>query len=360
VSTEPGPAACPHPRARSNRRRLLARLTAAALAAAVLATAGSAVTVAEAGNRWSPTGVRTSRQPPNSTFSIAVMPDTQMEVHEATDTRFRERSQWLVDHAAELDLRYVTHTGDVVDWDTPDHAQTAIASAALRPLEAARIPYSLTIGNHDTQATGVGGSARDPSRTRILQRDTTVFNSFFTAARYGAVRGAFEPNKVDNIYSTFTAGRARWLVLNLELWPRVAAVNWARNVVASHSGYNVIIATHSYLNADTTLSTSSGYGDTSPQYLFDNLIKVYPNVKMVFSGHAGTAGERVDVGVHGNKIVSYLQTFHSRTTNPVRLVEVNTATGTIATRIYAPRDRATYPQFADGERGMAWVKLPES
>jgi len=81
---------------------------------------------------------------------------------------------------------------------------------------------------------------------------------------------------------------------------------------------------------------------------------------MVFSGHAGIAGERVDVGVHGNKIVSYLQTFHSRTTNPVRLVEVNTATGTIATRIYAPRDRATYPQFADDQRGMAWVKLPES
>jgi hypothetical protein len=187
-----------------------------------------------------------------------------------------------------------------------------------------------------------------------------VFNSFFTAARYGAVRGAFEPNKVDNIYSTFTAGKARWLVLNLELWPRVAAVTWARNVVASHSGYNVIIATHSYLNADTTLSTSSGYGDTSPQYLYDNLIKVYPNVKMVFSGHTGSAAERVDVGVHGNKIVSYLQAFHSRTTNPVRLVEVNTATGTIATRIYAPRDRATYPQFADGERGMAWVKLPES
>jgi hypothetical protein len=353
------PAHRPQPHQASS-RRAWSRLVGATLLTALLAAGGPGVVAATAADPWQPTvrgSVRTSSE---AKFSFAVMPDTQMEVHEATDTRFRERSQWLVDHAAELDLRYVTHIGDVVDWDTPDHAQTVIASAALRPLEAARIPYSLSIGNHDSQATGVGGSARDPSRTRILQRDTTVFNSFFTAARYGAVRGAFEPNKVDNIYSTFTAGRARWLVLNLELWPRVAAVNWARNVVANHSDYNVIIATHSYLNADTTLSTSRSYGDTSPQYLYDNLIKVYPNVKMVFSGHAGIAGERVDVGVHGNKIVSYLQTFHSRTTNPVRLVEVNTATGTIATRIYAPRDRATYPQFADDQRGMAWVKLPES
>jgi hypothetical protein len=288
------------------------------------------------------------------------MPDTQMEVHEVADTRFRERSQWLADHAAALDLRYVTHTGDVVDWDTPDHAQTALAREALRPLETAGIPYSLSIGNHDTQATGVGGGARDPSRTRVLQRDTSVFNSFFTATRYGAVQGAFEPDKVDNIYSTFTAAKANWLVLNLELWPRVAAVTWARDVVASHPGHNVIIATHSYLEADASISTSSGYGDTSPQYLYDNLVGVYPNVKLVFSGHAGLAAERVDVGVNGNKIVSYLQTFHSRTTNPVRLVEVNTASGTISTRIYAPRDRATYPEYADGESGMVWLKLPRS
>ncbi len=338
----------------------MSRLACATLVAALLAAVGPGVVSASVDDPWQPTVRGNARAWADAKFSFAVIPDTQMEVHEPTDTRFRERSQWLVDHAAELDLRYVTHTGDVVDWDTPDHAQTAIASAALRPLEAAGIPYSLSIGNHDTQATGVGGSARDHSRTHLLQRDTTVFNSFFTAARYGAVGGAFEPNKVDNIYSTFTAGKARWLVLNLELWPRVAVVSWARNVVASHSGYNVIIATHSYLNADTSLSTSSSYGDTSPQYLYDNLIKLYPNITMVFSGHAGLAAERVDVGRYGNKIVSYLQTFHSRTSNPVRLVEVNTATGTIATRIYAPRDRATYPQYADGEGGMAWVKLPES
>ena len=36
-----------------------------------------------------------------------------------------------------LDLRFVTHTGDVVNWDTPDHAQYKVAQDAMRPLEAA-------------------------------------------------------------------------------------------------------------------------------------------------------------------------------------------------------------------------------
>jgi hypothetical protein len=293
-------------------------------------------------------------------FSIAVMPDTQLEVHKLSDTRFRERSQWLVDHRSELDLRFVTHTGDVVDWDTPDHFQTTMASEALRPLEQAGIPYSLSIGNHDTQATGVGGSARDPAHTHEQQRDTSTFNAFFTASRYGAVRGAFETGKVDNVYSTFTAAGDDWLVLNLELWPRIGVVTWAKQVVATHPNTNVIVATHSYLTSTYGIYSGHDYGDTSPQYLFDNLVKVYPNIKLVFSGHVGIAGSRTDVGIHGNKIVSYLQTFHSPETNPVRLVEIDTATNSLSTRIYAPRTNDRYPQYVDRESAMSWVLPRES
>jgi hypothetical protein len=317
---------------------------------------GTATATASVTNKWQPIVTHHSRRRiPDQIFSFAVIPDTQREVHEAGDTRFKERTQWLVDHRRDLDLRYVTHSGDVVDWDTPDHAQTAMASDALAPLETARIPYSLTIGNHDTQATGEGGSARDPSRTKELQRDTSVFNSYFTAARYGAVRGAFEPGKVDNIYSTFDAGGVAWLVLNLELWPRVAAVDWARQVVATHPNHNVIVVTHSYLNGSLNISTRSDYGDTSPQYLFDHLVKLYPNIKMVFSGHVNHVGQRTDVGVHGNKIVAYLQGLETWATNPVRLVEIDTARGTVATRLYAPRDAQTYPQFVNRQSGMRWV-----
>lgn len=278
-------------------------------------------------------------------FTIAIEPDTQQEV--GSTGRFLQRNQWLVDNADRLDLRFVGHTGDVVNWDTPDHSQYEVASEAMRPLEVAGIPYQLAIGNHDSQATGPGGSARDPRNTRALARDTTVFNDYFTAARYGAVGGAFETGKVDNVYSEFTAGGKDWLVLSLELWPRAEAIDWARNVVGSHPDSNVIVLTHSYLEKDSSIGKSSKYGSTSPQYLYDQLISRYANIKLVFSGHTGVAGSRADVGVHGNTVLSFVTAIHSNETNPVRLVTIDTAADTLRTKIVAPWDDApTWASFA--------------
>ncbi|WFE53497.1 carbohydrate-binding domain-containing protein [Micromonospora sp. WMMD1155] len=289
-------------------------------------------------------------------FSFAVLPDTQQEVLNSGDTRFRNRTNWLVQNRSALDLRYVTHSGDVVNWDTADHSQYVIARDAMRPIEAAGLPYSLAIGNHDTQATGVGGSARDPARTRELVRDTTVFNRYFTAGQYGAVRGQFEAGKLDNSYSTFEAGGVQWLVLTLELWPRVEAVNWARNVVAANPRHNVIVVTHDYIDGNGAIEQSASYGATSPQYLFDNLIKQYANIRFVFSGHVGVAANRVDTGVNGNKIYSFLQTFHSNTTNPVRLVEVDTAANSLRTWIYAPYTNQSFTEYDRSFTGLGVVR----
>ncbi|SCL13710.1 3',5'-cyclic AMP phosphodiesterase CpdA [Micromonospora nigra] len=275
----------------------------------------------------------------DSRFAFAVVPDTQEEVLAAGDGRFRQRIDWLVANREALDLRFATHSGDVVNYDTPDHVQYVRARDALRPLEAAEIPYTLAVGNHDTQAAGPDGSRRSPAR-RLL-RDTTVFNRYFTAARFGAVRGQFEAGKIDNAYATYQAGGVRWLVLTLELWPRPAAVAWAGAVVAAHPRHNVVVVTHHYLEEDGTIGQSAGYGATSPQYLYDHLVSRYPNIRLVFSGHTGSATQRVDVGVHGNRIHSFLQTFHSRRTNPVRLVEVDTARDTLRTWIYAPHTDET-------------------
>ncbi|WP_309232045.1 carbohydrate-binding domain-containing protein [Micromonospora tarensis] len=289
-------------------------------------------------------------------FSFAVLPDTQQEVLNSGDTRFRNRTNWLVQNRSALDLRFVTHSGDVVNWDTPDHSQYVIARDAMRPIETAAIPYSLAIGNHDTQATGVGGSARDPAHTRELVRDTTVFNQYFTAGQYRAVKGQFEAGKVDNSYSTFAAGGAQWLVLTVELWPRVEAVNWAKNVVAANPRHNVIVVTHDYIDGNGAIEQSASYGATSPQYLFDNLIKQYANIRFVFSGHVGVAANRVDTGVNGNKIYSFLQTFHSNTTNPVRLVEVDTAANSLRTWIYAPYTNQSFTEYDRSFTGVGVVR----
>ena len=289
----------------------------------------------------------------DTTFSFAVYPDTQQEV--ATDKRFRNRADYLVKNRKALDLRFMTHTGDVVNWDTPDHRQYAVARDALRPLEDAGIPYSLTIGNHDTMATGVGGSARDGERSRQLVRDTKTFNTYLN--RQGMDQeGAYERGRVDNTFHVYTAGGVGWLVLNLELWPRPGAVKWAQQVVASHPRHNVIIVTHSYLTAGGAIYTNKGYGDTAPSVLATQLVKKYPNVRMVFSGHTGSYAHRVDTGVHGNRVDSFLLNWISNSTNRTRLVTIDTLAGTLKSRVYAPYTGESSPAATVNLTRLSWVR----
>lgn len=274
-------------------------------------------------------------------FTIAVIPDTQRETWSDSDPRFKNRSLWLTANASKENLRFVTHAGDVVDWGHISPQQYTRAKDGLSPLDG-KVPYSLTVGNHDTAAVCQGGSACPGGVAKIDVRDTTAFNAAFDGSQFTNLRGQFEPGKVDNSYSTFEGGDQQWMVLNLELWPRKAAVDWAKRVVASHLDHNVIVATHSYLNSDGSIGTTNGgYGATSPTYLFDTLIKVYPNVKMVVSGHTGGGAAREDTGINGNKILSLLQSYHSHTTNPVRLIRINSSNGTVTHWVYAPDTNET-------------------
>lgn len=292
---------------------------------------------------------------PGGAFSFAVIPDTQNEVLLSGDRRLTNRNQWLVQ---QKDLAFVAQTGDLVNWDTPDHRQMAMAKESMDVLEDAGVPYTVSVGNHDTMATGIGGSARDPRNTYALQRDTTTLNTYFKASDFGAVAGAYEPGKVDNVYTTHTAGGLRWMVLSLEFCPRPGAVAWAKKVVAAHPDHNVLISTHSYQNGGGGIDGSNqGYGDTSGQELFDELVSQYPNVKMVFSGHVGLASRaRVDTGRNGNKIYSFLTTMHDGVTNPVRMFDVDPAEGTVRTRIYAPLTGTTWGAYTQTLTGVDFVR----
>jgi hypothetical protein len=77
---------------------------------------------------------------------------------------------------------------------------------------------------------------------------------------------------------------------------------------------------------------------------------------MTFSGHVGWATDRVYTGKNGNKIYSFLTTIHSTTTNPVRLLTVNTATGTLKTWIYAPFTNETYSAHTKTITGVSLVR----
>lgn len=296
--------------------------------------------------------------PEDTTFTVAVIPDTQTWVGTG-DPRWSGLTSWLADNAEELDLVYVLHSGDVVNWGWLDETQYDIAHDATDILSEADIPYILSIGNHDTRAVGVGGSAyinsgeceerlgADECHTSKLLRATQEFNEHFTAEDFGGVDGAFEEGKVDNVYSTFSAGGKDWMILSLEYNPREAAVSWAQDVLEAHPDHNVLLSTHYYLSWDGTIHGGAvGNNATNGRYVWENLVSRYPNVSMVFSGHIGSSATRLDTGAEGNTVLSILNNDVTRNqANGVTLVTIDAATGETSAKIYAPSNDTHYSQY---------------
>ena len=159
-----------------------------------------------------------------------------------------DASGWCKQKSA-LDLRFATHSGDVVNWDTPDHEQYEMASAGMKPLEAANIPYTLAIGNHDTMATGDRGRrpghqddpdlpARHPHLQLLLQRRPATPRS---AARTSPARSTTStpctrPAGSSGWSWCWSCGRGR----RRSTGPRT----WSPTI----PDHNVIVVTHDYLD----------------------------------------------------------------------------------------------------------------
>lgn len=336
--------------------------------------------------------------PPNpgqDTFTLAVIPDTQVEVASAAAyPRFTNRIQWLVSNKTSLNLKYVWQVGDLQDWDDATHSHYERASNGLKPLEQAGIPLALSVGNHDTAAVCAGGSACPGVDIPTAFRNIPTWNQYYPASRFPGIKtlcqefgnysgrllavgpsgtGVQTPsyirdkctvsNSTDNAYRTFTAGGLQWLLINYEMWPRQAVQEWMKTVIERHADHNVILITHMHMSGGNTgLPTDfGGYGSPqgSPKAVYDNVISQFSNVRIVSSGHIGASGCAVFNGPKGNKIYSYLNNRleGGPTPNHVRLLKVSTSANSLLSQEYVPQDGRTLPQQAEcNASNVNWVR----
>ncbi len=290
-------------------------------------------------------------------FTIAVIPDTQ---HEVTVEAMIEkksllhRNQWITDNLKNHNIKAVVHTGDLVNWGDAERSQFECASVQFDVLEDLNIPVAFALGNHDTAAVGVGGSAADPQNTRTRVRDTSAFNKYFPFDRFkGFV--PYEEDKIDNGYFKFEAEGKKWMIVTFELWPRKEVIDWADNEIKNAHDHNVIIVTHSYLEGDGSIKWNSDYGEKSPLYLYNYLVSKYENIKIVLSGHTGTSYIREDTGVNGNKIVSILGGFHEMWDNPMRLLRIDVNKGTVEGPIYSSLNDSYSDHYTVYASGLEFV-----
>ena len=332
-----------------NKQRILLLVLALFVAAGSLAllslrAAGPFVAVEpESGSRTAPAAgiqdttasggqaVRFGPASSSTKFTLVVMPDTQFTA-QSWPADFMNMTAWIRDKAAELNIAYVLHEGDVQENPIPPTYQYfENARRAMNQLDG-HVPYVVAIGNHDFDAWYTGqneGIATD--------RRATIFNRYFPVSKFQnwPTFGSSHPAGTnDNSFHKFRAGGTDWGIVTLKFKPTAAELAWANSIVSANPSRRFIILTHEYLFGNGT-RTPAG------TQMWNELVSKYKNVQFVFSGHVyPTSARRVDAGVNGNQVHQLLidyQAYSVREPNSyIRLMTFDTAARTITVKSYSP------------------------
>lgn len=334
-----------------------ARGTLALCVLALLATA--AITACHRDNSLSRPGKPDLRE---GLWTFVILPDTQKYAARYPEI-FASQTQWIVEQAEKLDIRFVLHVGDIVDRNS--ESQWQVASDSLHTLDG-HVPYILAPGNHDFE-----GNARNRN---------TFLNQYFPSAdqHAGAIdAGTFEADRLDNSYRIVDTPSGPWLLIALEFGPRDNVVAWANALLVRYRHVPAAIVTHAYLYGDGTRynwdrthhQRDSPYdykiaklpgGVNDGQDLWKKLVRKNDNVVFVFSGHVLRDGiDRLTSkrGARGpvHQVVANYQMNSKGGGGYLRIVQVDPVMKTARVSTYSPYlDRTKYDggnQFTLNLRG---------
>lgn len=255
----------------------------------------------------------------SDTFSFVVVPDTQVLARHHPDVLF-VMTDWIRQHAEELNLHAVVHLGDIVDQGAQDEIQFQRSLEAFSVLETAGIPLLLAAGNHDYDDPIT--SKRGPV-PEDRARELVMFNQYFGEHRFQGKRwfgGVYQPGAAENMYALLPAGKGSVVFLVLEFAPRAEVMEWADEVIRTHQESRVVVITHSYMFVNGERVTAGDMANPKRKYpaaatgndgedIWRNHLSCHSNVLAVFSGHhvPGGVGHRIDRGVHGNAVHQFFQ-----------------------------------------------------
>ena len=188
---------------------------------------------------------------------------------------------------------YAFISGDLVQKTVDEQEWKDVMEYLVDPILNGNVPLGVSSGNHD-----VGGLvAINPDGSNGLD-DVLVYDlytkyvgedKFSSFPHYG---GSFENNR--SHYDIVTVAGHEFLFLHLG-WGSTAYgihvsskdVKWAKQVLEMYPDMTVVLSTHEYLN-------SFGGRNATGEYIFNELVKKYSNVKFVFSGHINGSSSKID------------------------------------------------------------------
>ena len=299
-----------------------------------------------------------------TSFTVAVLPDTQFYSRYATPEEssqfsrkygsepFAAQTQWIADNAAAYNIPFVIHLGDVVD-QVGRPSQWQVADAAMKRLEAARIPYSVLAGNHDVVAAFEYRGPWDQGTGTDAQRwgPNEPYLQWFPTSR-AATQATFRERDGSGFheYHVFEAHGIRFMVMSLSWRISDAAIGWARDVIRRNPTLPVILSNHQLLNIDkdgiSPLETDYG------KMLWDRLIRDNDQIFMTLNGHHHGAARLTKINDFGNPVeemvVDYQMDYQGGNAL-MRLYEFDLSANRIDVMSFSPwvvqKPKATLNQF---------------
>ena len=256
-------------------------------------------------------------QAQQKTFTIAVLPDTQMyteEEGERNRTLFESQTRWIVDNYRKENIVYVVHVGDIVNRgdDRPEQWENAFRALSIleQPLpgKPEGIPYGLAVGNHE----------QTPSQWAVTGK-TEWFNHYFGVGHFEgrSYYGGHYGNDNDSHYDLFSAGGMDFIAIYIEydaMDENIDALNdWAVNLCKQYPSRKAIIVSHGIIHYNPVEGTNANAPWLKQGERIYDRLKTCPNVFMMLCGHVGDNGEgyRED-GYAGRTIKTFLSDYQSR------------------------------------------------
>ena len=209
-------------------------------------------------------------------------------------------SNFVIENENNGKLVYSVMTGDFVQTMKFAEEEWVIAMENFfNPLLANNSKFGVVSGNHDvgglSENTSAGGNTLDPDLYYdkfSANLGESVFSGF---AHYG---GGFEDNR--SHYDLIEINGHEFLFLYLgwgstQVGVHVSSkdVAYAKTVLDMYPNKTVVLAVHEYLK-NPILGGTIGVKTSTAEYLFNQLVKPYSQIKFVLSGHINGSSKLVD------------------------------------------------------------------
>lgn len=255
-------------------------------------------------------------------FSFVWFTDTQY-YSESYPHIYESQVKWMVEQADNLNLKYVFHTGDLVDKHY-DMKQWVVADRNMKILDDAGIPYGVLAGNHDVGHKEI---------------DYTTYYKYFGDHRFED-RPYFGGSYLNNRghYDLISAEGNDFIMIYMGWGVDEDGIKWMNDVLEKYPNRKAILNFHEYLLA-------SGSRSPIADKIYEEVVKPNKNVFAVLSGHyhnAQTLVDEIDDNGDGETDRVVYQMLADYQAGPeggqgfLRILTFNPETNTMDVKTYSP------------------------